>query len=326
MKYYSTQRPIGPGTIPQYTENPIKEIKNFDNRIFCEEINREAWGYVEYEKPLSQKEAAEYELAAFSENSEKSLTEEKTLDKAENARPTEEEINNQLLQIIKNYDDIKSRLFIKAAPIGDIKDLPHIKKGNIRLYCAILLFSDDGAVINAPINSQLMGHIENRLHVDFHTLYNDALENSAKIMPPEITLMADFFREQYPTLPTVPFDEVPFYIVTNQKRLYGASALFYGDAMDMCANRLRGGYYILPSSVHETIIIPDSYAKAIGLDELSKTIKSVNSTDVKEKDRLDEVPYHYDPKSKSFELASRYEEKVRAKEQSEEHSIGGFSM
>ena len=70
IKYYSTQRPIGPGTCPM--EN-IVEIKNFDTRKFCPEINREAWGYIIYSQPLSEKEASNYELLCY----QNPLTEEK---------------------------------------------------------------------------------------------------------------------------------------------------------------------------------------------------------------------------------------------------------
>ncbi len=60
FRYYSTRRPIMPGGLPK-TEGVI-EIKNFDRKTFCEEIKRIAWGYVEYETALTQKEADEYEL------------------------------------------------------------------------------------------------------------------------------------------------------------------------------------------------------------------------------------------------------------------------
>lgn len=48
MKYYSTLRPIGPGTCP---DNFI-EFENFDFRKHVDSINRDAWGWVSYEKPL----------------------------------------------------------------------------------------------------------------------------------------------------------------------------------------------------------------------------------------------------------------------------------
>ena len=59
-RYYSTQRPIGPGTIPSVPKPA--EIQNFDSRQQVESICRPAWGYVDYEEPLDEKTAADYEL------------------------------------------------------------------------------------------------------------------------------------------------------------------------------------------------------------------------------------------------------------------------
>ena len=64
MRYYSTQRPIGPGTIPQLKGNKVLEIHNYDQKTYCEEVGREAWGYIEYEKPLTRYDCSSYELAA----------------------------------------------------------------------------------------------------------------------------------------------------------------------------------------------------------------------------------------------------------------------
>ena len=64
MRYYSTQRPVMPGSFPKPAGTTVREIENFDARTFCEDIGREAWGYVEYDAPLSDEDAKEYELVA----------------------------------------------------------------------------------------------------------------------------------------------------------------------------------------------------------------------------------------------------------------------
>lgn len=62
MRYYSTQRPITPGSYPKSPFMKVLNIVNFDSRTYCEEIGQEAWGYIEYKTPLHPKDAAEYEL------------------------------------------------------------------------------------------------------------------------------------------------------------------------------------------------------------------------------------------------------------------------
>ena len=59
-RYYSTQRPVMPGGFPRKTD--VVEIKNFYVKTFCEEIGKEAWGYIEDQAELTKEEADAYEL------------------------------------------------------------------------------------------------------------------------------------------------------------------------------------------------------------------------------------------------------------------------
>ena len=60
MRYYSIMRPVMPGSYPK--KAAAQEIENFDEKTFCEEIGREAWGYIDYSEELTESEAADYEL------------------------------------------------------------------------------------------------------------------------------------------------------------------------------------------------------------------------------------------------------------------------
>ena len=62
MIYFSTERPVSIGTYPKPQGNRVDAIVNFDEAIFVAEIGRTAWGYIEYEHPLSAEQAAAYEL------------------------------------------------------------------------------------------------------------------------------------------------------------------------------------------------------------------------------------------------------------------------
>lgn len=63
-RYYSTQRPVMPGSYPKPGNNKVEEICNFDNKTYSEEIQTNAWGYIEYEKPLGHFDIVGYELVA----------------------------------------------------------------------------------------------------------------------------------------------------------------------------------------------------------------------------------------------------------------------
>lgn len=60
MRYYSTQRPVVPGSYP--SGNRVESIVNFEKKTFCEEIGREAWGYIDFAQPLPESEAQKWEL------------------------------------------------------------------------------------------------------------------------------------------------------------------------------------------------------------------------------------------------------------------------
>lgn len=62
FRYYVTQRPAAPGAFPNPPSNRAVETFNFDRPTFIKEIGRAAWGYVEYERPISDVSAALYEL------------------------------------------------------------------------------------------------------------------------------------------------------------------------------------------------------------------------------------------------------------------------
>lgn len=68
FKYYSTQRPVDIGTYPKSPENPLIGLTNYDSRIPVEGGAFRAWGELTYDKPLTEKEAADYELRPARQN------------------------------------------------------------------------------------------------------------------------------------------------------------------------------------------------------------------------------------------------------------------
>lgn len=68
QRYYSTQRPVTPGCYPRIDGNKVLNIQDFDIRLYCPEIGRSAWGYIEYESPIPEAEASAYELVKAIKN------------------------------------------------------------------------------------------------------------------------------------------------------------------------------------------------------------------------------------------------------------------
>lgn len=62
-RYYSRMRPLYPGAFPKGKDVPsVIMIINFDDKQFCEEIEDEAWGYIDYAGMLSASTVEDYEL------------------------------------------------------------------------------------------------------------------------------------------------------------------------------------------------------------------------------------------------------------------------
>jgi hypothetical protein len=66
-RYYSTQRPVDIGTYPK-ADNNLVLFANYDKREYCENDTFRAWGYLAYDAPLTERQIADYELRAASDN------------------------------------------------------------------------------------------------------------------------------------------------------------------------------------------------------------------------------------------------------------------
>ena len=56
----------------------------------------------------------------------------------------------------------------------------------------------------------------------------------------------------------IPRGEDIFYVLTNRYRNFGAACLLYEGCLERIGEKLGGEFYVLPSSVHEVIILPES--------------------------------------------------------------------
>lgn len=105
---------------------------------------------------------------------------------------------------------------------------------------------------------------------------DDAMESSPKVNPPEIVsmdeLMEGMYREQFEMmgysenqieemLEDMPHSEIPMIVVTNTDRVNGAAVLFYNDVMDEIGEKLNGNFFVLPSSLHETIVVGECFGR-----------------------------------------------------------------
>ena len=82
------------------------------------------------------------------------------------------------------------------------------------------------------------------------------------------------------------------YVLSNRERLYGASAMLYSHRLEALADNMDRNLFILPSSVHEVIILPDEGEGDPAY--LVNTIKEVNETQVEPDEVLSDKLYYFD--------------------------------
>lgn len=86
-------------------------------------------------------------------------------------------------------------------------------------------------------------------------------------------------------------DETGMYVLSNFSRMYGATAILYEGVLETCAKQLNANLYILPSSVHEVILIPDE--GQVTKEKLEQMVKEVNETQVEAQELLSDFVYYY---------------------------------
>ena len=81
------------------------------------------------------------------------------------------------------------------------------------------------------------------------------------------------------------------YIITNEKRAFGAASMLYEDELHKLAESIGTNLYVLPSSVHEVIAVSASMGSA---EELARMVREINMEQVSPEDRLSDQVYLYD--------------------------------
>ena len=107
--------------------------------------------------------------------------------------------------------------------------------------------------------------------------------------------------------------EMPtFFVVTNTERIDGAGVIFYPEFMDNMGELLGNDFFILPSSIHQMLVLPDD--GQVDAEMLRDMVKEVNATQVAPAERLTNDVYHFDTKDHVFEKADRFTERQKEKE------------
>ncbi len=143
------------------------------------------------------------------------------------------------------------------------------------------------------------GELMDKWNINKAELYRCAELNTPRLLPAKTQSMIrmiveytgiDFCSEED--------DEFPMLIASNTAGVYGAAVMLYPDEIRNLAERVNANLYVLPSSIHELVIIPAK--KELSIDDLSHMVSQINQDHVCPEEVLSDRAYFYDRASDSF--------------------------
>lgn len=91
------------------------------------------------------------------------------------------------------------------------------------------------------------------------------------------------------------------YVLTNKSKYRGASGILCVEVLKKFAESIKNDFYILPSSIHETILIP--YDEKCSPDALRAMVREVNEQEVALEEILSDSVYYFDKEEEKVNFA-----------------------
>lgn len=189
------------------------------------------------------------------------------------------EVKQNIFYRVVNYE--KNRAALADKPFLPFLDLA------VTFHC--LIKSNEDQVISIHLTNEHLKLWE----INTKMLTGWAVENTPRLFPVKINTMEEVLSGI-----ASPDPGRSIYVITNETGINGASCILYQGAVKYLADQLEEDLYILPSSIHEIIVLRDN--GNMDKNALARMVAEVNSTQVTEEDYLSDSIYYY----------SREEEKI----------------
>ncbi|MBE5841325.1 MAG: hypothetical protein E7304_07970 [Butyrivibrio sp.] len=228
---------------------------------------------------------------------------------------------------IQNYDVMKNKLVMEVVsaetnaellatvPHKDIEDMAVVYRFDVKD-----IVGEGATVIVTNKMLDNYGITPEQLHAD-------AVKNAPEIRPIVIQGMAEVLAKQMGVEDmemlglNIPPEQEQIFVASVPDNVHGAGILAYEDFMDKASERVGNqSFFILPSSIHELLIVPDN--GMMDLHSLEQMVREVNATTVDPSEKLTDNVYHYDAKDKIFELGGKFVERQEAKEKASVKEAG----
>lgn len=208
-----------------------------------------------------------------------------------------EEINIEELFVPENIFPV---LVPTKGNEGLLEEIPHIPFENLQIIFKFDLQSFvGGGTANVP------NHYMKKRGWDEQKLMEIAMNNpiyrdQIKTIPMEHFLFGLPDGKDMDDLSNIREHEAPMIIVSNIAKFYGASAILNQEVMGRISDALQEDFYILPSSVHECIVVPKSMQP---LEALQDMVQEVNRTEIAPEEWLSDDVYQFDSFTRKITMA-----------------------
>lgn len=198
---------------------------------------------------------------------------------------------------IKDFEQVKDaiapRLMSQKWNEDLLESRPHKIVADLAVTYHIMLKQDINGTASVPITNDLM----KSWGVDADILHKLAVLNLPNLIPSTFQSMSEVLSDMLgenndaeDILAGVSSQDDVMFVLSNEKKMYGASALLDKEMMQKIINKFES-FYILPSSVHECLIVRASAEMDVNM--LTAMVQDVNAGQVAVEDRLSNHVYRY---------------------------------
>lgn len=197
-----------------------------------------------------------------------------------------------------DFAQVKEKIVYKLIGYENNRELlyevPHIRFLDIALVCYLGILHDTlgSAAIAVKQDMCRMWKVEKE------ELFELAKRNTQRILMPCISDIRRVLG--MPELPPAETEEAYMYVLTNNRKLFGAACILYPHVLQQFAQRTERNFYILPSSVHEVLLVPER--PGFSGKAFEKIVQEMNRTQVSPEEVLSDSVYYYDREKKKLRM------------------------
>lgn len=201
-------------------------------------------------------------------------------DAYENGKDKADEVRNSIGSL-RDFEKVRDKIRLAVRPVIDDTNIIARPFLDLQSYCYINEKSFSCKIKKNVLD--LWGITEDELfELAMTNTKNDIIVKTMNEIVAEI-MMCDVDELAQPP--------IPMYVVMTRSKIYGSSVMLLNDKLSEVANMLDDDLVIIPSSVHEIIVIPKAYCENVA--EIKDMIMQVNDSEVEDEDVLSSHPYEY---------------------------------